>query len=444
MESELSKIDQSNSSVPDKISKYEQVAECLMEEPDAEKIVSYMTHSATKTHPIVADKAFRAIVYHIMQNLDDDGAIALTNKALELMSKRSMSFLHTLHAVRMMLRDVYEELEKYDDAARVMEKLSSSSMKDTFKMEYPKYADDDIAYWKWFAEYYLKIAKYWISWDKFSAASFYIRKVISVLYRLRNAEEESKRLQQEQDEDEQKKKKNGDMEGEYPFKSTIFLRKLCLFNSASVFDLQREFARAATQYYELFQLSCNVSDKTSSTQQQNNSFLQSAMKCAILTDPSQATRSRMLGTLYKDERTHAMPQFVMLEKMYMERILRRVEVSSFEETLSTHQKVTGMDGLTSIMRSVIMHNILAASKIYRNVRISELAEILEIDQEQAENNAAKLIAEGRLVASIDQISGFLEFEGTSTDTREVYNKQISELCTQMNVLVTGGMSKKKT
>ncbi len=139
-----------------------------------------------------------------------------------------------------------------------------------------------------------------------------------------------------------------------------------------------------------------------------------------------------------------MPQFVMLEKMYRERILRRAEVSSFEETLSTHQKVTGMDGLTSIMRSVIMHNILAASKIYRNVRISELAEILEIDEEQAENNTAKLIAEGRLVASIDQVSGFLDFEGTGSDTREAYNTQIEELCTQMNILVTeGGLSKKK-
>ena len=102
-----------------------------------------------------------------------------------------------------------------------------------------------------------------------------------------------------------------------------------------------------------------------------------------------------------------------------------------------------MDGLTSIMRSVIMHNILAASKIYRNVRISELAEILEIDEEQAESNAAKLIAEGRLIASIDQVSGFLEFEGTGNDAREAYNTQISELCTQMNILVTGGMSKKR-
>ena len=97
----------------------------------------------------MADKAFRAIVYHIMQNLDDDGAIALTNKALELLNNRSMSFLHTMHGVRMMLRDVYDELEQYDQAARVMEKLSSNNMKDTFKMEYPKYADSDIAYWKW-------------------------------------------------------------------------------------------------------------------------------------------------------------------------------------------------------------------------------------------------------------------------------------------------------
>ena len=252
----------------------------------------------------MADKAFRAIVYHIMQNLDDDGAIALTNKALELLNNRSMSFLHTLHGVRMMLRDVYDELEQYDQAARVMEKLSSNNMKDTFKMEYPKYADSDIAYWKWFAEYYLKIAKYWISWDKFSSASFYIRKVVSVLHRLRYAEDELKRQQEEEDSDnENKMDQDKNEEEDSPFKSTIFLRKLCLFNSASVFDMQREFARAANQYYELFQLSCTISDEKSSTQQQNNSFLQSAMKCAILTDPSQPTRSRMLGTLYKDERT---------------------------------------------------------------------------------------------------------------------------------------------
>ena len=145
-----------------------------------------------------------------------------------------------------------------------MEKLSSSNMKDTFKMEYPKYANSDIAYWKWFAEYYLRIAKYWISWDKLTSASFYVRKVVSVLYRLRNAEEELK-AQQVDDDGNKNEKKNQDNEDDKdsPFKSTIFLRKLCLFNSASVFDLQREFARAASQYYELYQLSCAISDEKS-------------------------------------------------------------------------------------------------------------------------------------------------------------------------------------
>ena len=64
--------------------------------------------------------------------------------------------------------------------------------------------------------------------------------------------------------------------------------------------------------------------------------------------------------------------------------------------------------------------------------------------EQAENNAVKLIADGRLDASIDQISGFLEFEDTREGASEAYNSQLSDICTQMNVLVTGGISRQKT
>ena len=63
-----------------------------------------------------------------------------------------------------------------------------------------------------------------------------------MLHRLRYAEDELKRQQEEEDSDnENKMDQDKNEEEDSPFKSTIFLRKLCLFNSASVFDMQREF-----------------------------------------------------------------------------------------------------------------------------------------------------------------------------------------------------------
>ena len=52
------------------------------------------------------------------------------------------------------------------------------------------------------------------------------------------------------------------------------------------------------------------------------SALQAAIKCTILAAAGQQ-RSRMLATLYKDERSAGLDVFPFLEKVYLERILRR-------------------------------------------------------------------------------------------------------------------------
>ena len=50
MEDQLEKIDSdSNSSIEDKIKAYEKIAEELIDECDANKIVAFMTRTATKT-----------------------------------------------------------------------------------------------------------------------------------------------------------------------------------------------------------------------------------------------------------------------------------------------------------------------------------------------------------------------------------------------------------
>ena len=55
-------------------------------------------------------------------------------------------------------------------------------------------------------------------------------------------------------------------------------------------------------------------------------------------------RSRLLATLFKDERCQKLPAYNILEKMYLERIIRSNQVKQFESILLPHQKATTPDG----------------------------------------------------------------------------------------------------
>jgi COP9 signalosome complex subunit 4 len=61
-----------------------------------------------------------------------------------------------------------------------------------------------------------------------------------------------------------------------------------------------------------------------STQEERRAlFLERAVTCAILASAG-PQRSRMLATLYKDDRTHKLPVFGVLKKMYVGALCRRV------------------------------------------------------------------------------------------------------------------------
>ena len=55
-------------------------------------------------------------------------------------------------------------------------------------------------------------------------------------------------------------------------------------------------------------------------------------------------RSRVLATLFKDERCQKLSAYNILEKMYLERIIRSVQLKQFESMLLPHQKGTTSDG----------------------------------------------------------------------------------------------------
>ena len=60
--------------------------------------------------------------------------------------------------------------------------------------------------------------------------------------------------------------------------------------------------------------------------------------------PSGQQRSRMLATLFKDERCQQLAAYGILEKMYLDRIIRGNQLQEFAAMLMPHQKATTADG----------------------------------------------------------------------------------------------------
>jgi COP9 signalosome complex subunit 4 len=204
---------------------------------------------------------------------------------------------------------------------------------------------------------------------------------------------------------------------------------------SQVLDANRKFLDAAWNYYELSQTPASVIRADELLV-----LLGKATTCAIL-GKAGPQRDRILGALFKDERLGSLEtaegyadHAAVLTKMYMQHILRRGDLHNFEATLMDHQKALMGDGLTILQRAVIEHNMAAAIKIYENIRFEELGNLLEISTAKAEQIAARMIKEGRLMGYIDQIDGILYFE-EDRDVLKNWDERITELCLKVNSAV---------
>lgn len=126
---------------------------------------------------------------------------------------------------------------------------------------------------------------------------------------------------------------------------------------ARILDSKRRFLEAAVRYYELSQVAAGEM----LGEEDLLEALGKAVTCAILAAAG-PQRSRILATLYKarlfpprgasegdggkaqtslspaqDERSARLGVFPVLEKVYLDRILRQVEVESFAKGLAEHQ-----------------------------------------------------------------------------------------------------------
>jgi COP9 signalosome complex subunit 4 len=215
----------------------------------------------------------------------------------------------------------------------------------------------------------------------------------------------------------------------------IHLRIRYKATHGKILDSNRKFLDAAWIYYELSQ-----SPSSLIRSEDLLMLLGNAVTCVIL-GKAGPQRDRILNVLYKDERlsqldlvdgyaTHGQ----VLSKMYLQHVLRRNELRAFEEGLKDHQKAVMGDGLTIPQRAIIEHNMAAAYKIYENIHFTELGSLLEISTLKAEQIAARMITEGRLNGSIDQVEGILHFNSDG-NTLKHWDESILDLCLKMNKCV---------
>ncbi|XP_008547230.1 COP9 signalosome complex subunit 4 [Microplitis demolitor] len=315
-----------------------------------------------------------------LSHLPDEISKAVSHYTLDKVQPRVISFEEQVASIRQHLANIYERNQDWREAANVLVGIPLETGQKQYTVDYK-------------LETYLKIARLYLEDDDPIQAEAFINRAS-----LLQAETKNEQLQ--------------------------IYYKVCY---ARVLDYRRKFIEAAQRYNELSYRSIIHEDERMTA-------LRNALICTILASAGQQ-RSRMLATLFKDERCQQLPAYAILEKMYLDRIIRRTELQDFEALLQPHQKAFTHDGLGSTIldRAVIEHNLLSASKLYNNITFEELGALLEIPPSNAEKIASQMITEGRMNGYIDQIDSIVHFE-----TREIlptWDKQIQSLCYQVNQII---------
>lgn len=313
-----------------------------------------------------------------LNKLPDEESKQVSHFTLDKVQPRVISFEEQVAGIRQHLADIYERNQMWREAANVLVGIPLETGQKQYTVDYK-------------LETYLKIARLYLEDNDSAQAEFFINRA-SLLYAETNSEE----LQ--------------------------VLYKVCY---ARVLDYRRKFIEAAQRYNEL-------SYRSIVDEGERMTALKKALICTVLASAGQQ-RSRMLSTLFKDERCQNLPAFSILEKMYLDRIIRRTELQEFESLLQPHQKVAIVDSYSILDRAVFEHNLLSASKLYNNITFEELGALLEIPAAKAENIASQMITEGRMNGHIDQISGIVHFE--NREVLPLWDKQIQSLCYQVNSIV---------
>uniref|UniRef100_A0A0G4FH25 COP9 signalosome complex subunit 4 n=1 Tax=Chromera velia CCMP2878 TaxID=1169474 RepID=A0A0G4FH25_9ALVE len=198
---------------------------------------------------------------------------------------------------------------------------------------------------------------------------------------------------------------------------------------ARILDSKRQFLLAANKYFEL---SLNPFGMEIDTQDLFQ-LLCDAATCCVLA-PAGPQRSRLLNSLMKEDRIRSVPAFEMVKKMYLQRIVTPADLQAFSSTLKEHQVATDKEGVTYLERAVLQHNVLAASRVYKNMRLESFGALLGVEPLKAEKIATKMIREARMEGSVDQKAGIIHFAQMEGQELVSWDCQIQRVCEKVNAL----------
>jgi len=372
MQAQLNKI-LANQDQKVRLQQYKEVQTKMFETKSLDEFKAFVDHLVVQEGSLVIS---RQILQSYSQSLKDLAAELHKQVALYSLEKMQsrVAFEEQVSIIRENLAVVYEEEEEWADAAKCLRDIPLDTGN--------RVVDDEKK-----VTIYVKIAQLYLEDDESVQADVYINRAAALVHGCKDP--------------------------------VLQLRyKVCF---ARILDYKRKFIEAAGRYYELSQI---VGD------QERMEALKCAVTCAILAQAG-PHRSRMLATLYKDERCTKLDIYSTLEKMYLERILRKPEVQKFAEGLKEHQMAKLADGSTVLDRAVIEHNLLSASRIYNNITFDELGALLEIPAAKAEEIAARMMVENRLRGSIDQIATLIRFE-TEAGPLNLWDSHIEAACHTVN------------
>lgn len=292
-----------------------------------------------------------------LTKLPDESSQVISHFTLDRLQPRVISFEEQVAIIRQHLAGIYERQEQWREAANTLGFIPLETGQRQYSVDYK-------------LETYLKIARLYLEDEDAAMAESFINRASMLQTETKNA-------------------------------SLQILYKVCY---ARVLDYRRKFIEAAQRYNEL-------SYRSEVDEEERLVALKKALICTVLASAGQQ-RSRMLATLFKDERCQQLPAYNILEKMYLDRIIKRTELKDFEAILMDHQKAKTPDGSSILDRAVFEHNLLSASKLYNNITFEELGALLELGEpKKAERIASQMITEGRMNGCIDQIDGIVHFEG---------------------------------
>ncbi|EMD40729.1 hypothetical protein CERSUDRAFT_103107 [Gelatoporia subvermispora B] len=390
MESRLAQL--SALSQKDKLTAYQSVLVDTLTSPDPTRVHADLH---TLVENVIQESVGLVISRQILTDLVlglQRGAIAdsqlkksIVQDILEIIQPRLVSYEEQVNSLRFQLADILEAEEEWSTAARVLMGISLDSSQRVM-------SDEDKL------RIYVRIVRLLLEdEDSVQAETYYTRAAL--------------------------------LTHSTTDKETLLQFKLC---QARISDYSRKFLEAASRYHELSWIAEIDEDE-------RRHMLSAAVTCAVLA-PAGPNRSRVLGSLCRDERTAELPTFTILAKMFHDRILRPAEVHEFEGTLKPHQLArlsqSSNDRLASAIaddddddvadgatntstrtgpatvldRAVLEHNLLASSKIYNNITFRGLGTLLDLTPGAAENMARKMIEQGRLKGSIDQVERLITFQ----------------------------------